>query len=163
MSKRMKILAAGLALMLVAAVAVSQTVKRVHMHGHGMFGDHMLGLMTRELNLTDAQQAQAKEIAAKQKPAMQSFFQQMHQGHQAMEQLVTSGNFDENKARDIASQQSQAMVEMEVQEAKTGAELFNLLTPDQKTKAIQLMKEHEQRMQQHMQEHMQEQAPPPAQ
>lgn len=157
MSKRMKLTAAGLALMLVAAVAVSQTMKHAHMHGE--FSEHMLKHMTSELNLTDAQQAQAKEILAKQKPAMQAFFQQMHQSHQAMEQLVTSGNFDENKARDIANQQAQTTVAMEVQKAKTMAELFQILTPDQKTKAIQLLKQHEQ----HMQEHMQGQAPPPAQ
>ena len=157
MSKRMKVIATALALTLVAAVAVSQTVQRVHMHGGGMFGDHMWSHMTRDLNLTDAQQAQAKDILAKSKPAMQASFQQMHQAHQAMSQLVTSGNFDENKAREIATQQSQSMIEMEVQHAKTMAELFQILTPDQKAKAIQTMKEHEQRMQQHMQ---QEQAPP---
>jgi protein CpxP len=156
MSKRMKLLAAGLALTLLAVVAVSQTVKRVHMHGHGSFSEHMLEHMTRDLDLSDAQQAQAKEIIAKEKPGMQALFQQMHQGHQAMMQLVTSGNFDENKARDIASQQSQAMIQMEVQKAKTEAELFQLLTPDQKTKAVQLMNEHMQRMQRHVQE----QAPP---
>jgi len=156
MSKRVKISIVALAVMLVAAVAVSQTVKRVHMHEHGMFGEHMLDHMTSELNLTDAQQAQAKQIIAKSKPAMEASFQQMHQGHQAMEQLVTSGNFDENKAREIATQQSQNMIDMEVQKAKTMAEVFQLLTPDQKTKAIQLMNQHEQ----HMQKHMQEQAPP---
>lgn len=156
MSKRMKVLAAGLALTLIAAVAVSQTVKQAHMHGHGMFGDHLLNHITSELNLTDAQQAQAKEIIAKSKPAMEASFQQMHQGHKAMEQLVTSGNFDENKAREIATQNSQTMIAMEVQQAKTMAEVFQILTPDQKAKAIQLLNQHDQ----HMQEHMQHEAPP---
>jgi protein CpxP len=141
---------AAVALTLFAAVGVAQTVKRVHMHGHGdMFSDHMVQKMTEYLNLSDAQQSQVKEIIAKQKPAMQPLFQQMEQSHQQMQQLVTSGNFDENKARDIASQQAQTMTAMEVQKASMEAQIFQLLTPDQKTKAMQFIQQHEQRWKQH--------------
>ncbi len=43
-SKRIKIIVAALALMLLAAVAVSQTVRRAHMRGPGMFGRTHAGI-----------------------------------------------------------------------------------------------------------------------
>ena len=61
-SSHIKILAVALALTLMAAIAVSQTVKRAHMHGDGMFSEHMLGFFTDYLNLSDAQQSQIKDI-----------------------------------------------------------------------------------------------------
>src|SRR5689334_20820456 len=125
---------AAIALMLLAAVAVSQTVKRVHMHDDGMFAGHMLDRMTKDLDLTDAQQAQVKDLLDKQKTSMKPLFQQLGQGHQQMMQLVQSGNFDETKARQIATQQAQIRIEMDVQMARTGSQIFQLLTPDQKTK-----------------------------
>ena len=101
------------------------------MHHHGMFGEHMLGFMTDYLGLSADQQAQVKQIMAKEKPAMQPLFSQMEQGHQAMRQLIESGNFDEGKAREIASQQSQNLIEMEVQKARMFSEIYQVLTPDQ--------------------------------
>ena len=147
---RRETLVGALALLLVAGVGAAQTVQRVHMHGHeGRFGDRMLQHMSSYLNLSEAQQNQVKEIVAKGKPAMEPLMQQMAQSHQQMLQLVTSGNFDENKARDIASQQAQAMSAMEVQKASVEAQIYQLLTPDQKTKAMQFIAQHEQRWKQH--------------
>jgi protein CpxP len=151
-SKKTKILFAMLAIALLGALAVSQTVKRVHMHHEGMFGDHMLSRMTDYLSLSSDQQAQIKQIMAKEKPAMQPLFQQMEQGHQAMRQLIESGNFDEGKARELATQQSQNLIEMEVQKARFFSEVYQVLTPDQRTKANQFLDRHEQHMKQHLQD-----------
>lgn len=151
-SKTAKILIGALAIALLGAIAVSQTLKRVQMHHHGMFDEHMLGFMTDYLGLSADQQAQVKQIMAKEKPAMQPLFSQMEQGHQAMRQLIESGNFDEGKAREIASQQSQNLIEMEVQKARMFSEIYQVLTPDQRTKAHDFLDRHEQRMKQHLQD-----------
>ena len=151
-ARTIKIAVGILAIALLGAVAVSQTVKRIHMHGHGMFGDHMLGMMTEYLGLSSDQQAQIRQIMDKEKPAMQPLFQQMEQSHQAMRALIESGNFDENKAREIASQQSQNMIEMEVQKARVASEMYQVLTPDQRTKAKQFLDRHEQHMKHHFQD-----------
>lgn len=152
MKSSYKILIAGLAVALLAAVGVAATVHHGHMREHGRFGDHLLRMATRQLNLTDAQQQQMKDIIAKEKPSFRPLAQQMMQSRQQMMALVTSGNFDEAKARDIASQQSQSRTEMEVQQARVASELFQVLTPDQKAKAVQLIQEHQQRWQQRMQQ-----------
>lgn len=146
------ILIAGLAVALLAAVAVSATVRHGHMRGHGVFGDHLLRMATRELNLSDAQQQQMKDIIAKEKPNLRPLGQQMMQTHQQMMALITRNNFDEAKARDIASQQAQTRTEMEAQRARVASELFQVLTPDQKAKAVQLIQERQQRWQPHMQQ-----------
>ena len=155
-SKYFKILAVALILAVVAAIAVSQTVKRAHMRGDGMFagdvfGGHMMGFFVRKLDLTDAQQAQVKDIMTKEKPTIQPMILQMAQGHQQLQQLVMSGGFDEAKVRTLASQQTQTMTELTVQRARIASELYQVLTPDQKTKLTDLINQHQQRLMNHLQ------------
>jgi len=152
-SSHIKILAVALALTLMAAIAGSQTVQRAHhMHGDGMFGEHMLGFFADYLSLSDAQQAQIKDILAKEKPTLRPLMQQMSQSHHDLRQLEESGTFDEAKVRALASQQAQTMTELIVQKARIHSEMFQVLTPDQKTKMTQFMDRHEQRFMRHMQE-----------
>jgi Spy/CpxP family protein refolding chaperone len=144
---RFKIVTAALAVALMGAVAVSQTVGKAP---YGDFGAHMLGFMTDYLDLTDAQQAQVKDILAKEKPNIQPLLDQLKQSHQEMMALETGGTFDANteaKVRAVAAQQAQTMTELMVQKARIHSELFQLLTPDQKAKAIKLMNRHAQHMQ----------------
>ncbi|MBZ5707290.1 MAG: Spy/CpxP family protein refolding chaperone [Acidobacteriia bacterium] len=155
-SSRITAVVTVLAITLAAALALSQTVKPAHMHGDGMFGEHMMGFFADYLNLTDAQQTQIKQIMDKEKSTIHPLFQQMGQSHQAMRQLVQSGTFDEAKAREIATQQAQTMIEMEVQKARIESEMFQVLTPDQKSKMVDFMNRRQERFMKHSQE-------PPAQ
>ncbi len=145
-TKYFKIAAIVLALTVMAAIAVSQTVRRAHMRGDGMFGGPMLGYYVHKLDLTDAQQAQVKAIMTKEKPALQPLMLQVAQGHSQLRDLVMSGNFDEAKARELAAQQTQTMTELAVQHARIASEMVQILTPDQKTKLTALINQHEQRM-----------------
>jgi periplasmic protein CpxP/Spy len=152
-SRQIKILIFTIAILVLGAVAVSQTVKRVHYwHSHGMYGGRMLAFFSDYLDLTDAQKAQAKEILAKEKPALQPLFQQLAQGHHQMRQLEENGNFDETQVRTLATQQSQTMTELLVQKARIESELLQILTPDQKTKFKAFMDKREKRFAEHMQE-----------
>jgi protein CpxP len=155
-SRYFKILAVTLALAVMVAIGVSQTVKRAHMRGDGMFagdmfGGHMLGFYGRKLDLTDAQRAQVKDIMTKEKPTIQPMILQMAQGHQQLQQLVMSGAFDEAKVRALATQQTQNMTELTVQRARIASELYQVLTPDQKTKLTDLITQHQQHMMNHLQ------------
>ena len=150
-TKYFKIAAVVLVLAVMAAIAVSQTVRRVHMRGDGMFGGPMLGYYVHKLDLTDAQQAQVKAIVAKEKPALQPLMLQMAQGHSQLRDLVMSGSFDEAKVRELASQQTPVLTELAVQYARIGSEMMQVLTPEQKTKLTALISQHEQRMMNRMQ------------
>ena len=160
-SSFIKITIATLAIVLVAGAAMAQ-----HHWGHGgddFFGGPMFGFFTEYLDLTDAQQAQIKDMFAKEKPTLEPLFQQEMQSRKDMMQLITSGNFDEGKAQAIATQGAQIHTQLEVQHARIAAQAYQLLTPEQKTKLAQFISKREQRFENRMQEHMQggqsEQAP----
>src|SRR4029077_10428077 len=127
-SRYFKTAAIVLALAVMAAIAVSQTVKRAHMRGDGMFGGPMLGFYVHKLDLTDAQQAQVKAIMAKEKPTIQPLMQQMAQGHAQLRDLFVNGAFDEAKVREMASAQTQTITELTVQHARIASELVQVLT-----------------------------------
>jgi periplasmic protein CpxP/Spy len=152
---RTSVLSAVLALAVLAGVAVAQGP---HRHGGDWFGP-MLGNMADVLDLTDAQQAQIKQIFHNGKSTMKPLWQQEHQSHQAMMQLITSGKFDQATAQNIANQEAQIHTQLEVQHAALAAQAYQVLTPEQKTKLAQVLAKREQRMQEHMQEHSQEAAP----
>ena len=155
-SNWVKIAAGSFILLLLVAVGVSQTVKRVHMHDGDMFGGHMMHFFSDYLDLTDAQQAQVKQILDREKPNMKPMFQQMMQSHKDMQAVVQAATFDEAKARTVATAQAQNMIEIEVQKARVESELYQVLTPDQKTKMNEYMAKREQRMLQR------KQTPPPS-
>jgi protein CpxP len=155
-AKYFKMLGVALLLAAVAVIGVSQTVKRAHMRGDGMFsegfgGRNMMGFLAHKLDLTDAQRAQVKQIVAKEKPSFQPWMMQMAQNRQQMRQLIMSNAFDETKARELASQQTQTVTELAVQRARVESQLFQVLTPDQKTKLTAIITQHEQRFMNHMQ------------
>ena len=157
-SKTAKIVLFGaLAVALVAGIAFAQSEGGpMHhgMHGAGMGGPdfgfpmHML----HQLNLTDDQHTQVKQIFQTEKPNIQPLMQQEMQAHQQLMQLITSGNFDQAKATAIATQEAQTHIQMEVEHAKIGAQIYQLLSSDQKAKVADMMAKHQQMMQQHLQQ-----------
>jgi protein CpxP len=147
---RWKIYAVGLALT-VAALAASQTLKRVDMH-HREGMEHGMPFFALH-DLTDAQRTQIKQIFQGSRTTIKPLREQEHQSHQAMMQLITGGTFDETKAQAIASQAAQTHAQLEVAHAKVVAQAYQLLTPEQKTELGEIMARHEQRMQERMSRH----------
>jgi len=120
-----------------------------HRGGHGGPGRHgdMLGHFARELNLTDAQQAQVGQLT-------QSF----HESNKALHEQLTKagpggghfeglkdGAFDEAAVRSAAQARANLHVEMEVAHARLMSQIYALLTPEQKAKVADLRQRHEQR------------------
>jgi len=123
MVSRFKIPMVVLAVALSVSMAFSQKIVRTQGgEFHGGIA-HMLGFYADYLDLTDAQQAQMKDIIAKEKPTIQPLIQQLAQGHQQMSQLEQAGTFNEASVRALASQQSQTMTELTVQKARIKSEL----------------------------------------
>src|SRR5262245_2007432 len=130
-TNRIRIFAVSAALMTLLAVAGVALAQGMHHHGGGMgefgFGDHMLGYFTDVLDLTQAQQDQAKAIMEKEKANIHPLMQQLMQAHQDLNKLEDSGTFDEAKVRVLAGQQSQTMTELIVQKARIHSELIQIL------------------------------------
>jgi protein CpxP len=157
-ANRTRFFAAGTALLVVLAVAAA-LAQGMHHHGGAMgefgFGDHMLNYFTDVLDLTQAQQDQAKAIMEKEKPVMQPLMKQLMQAHKDMSALEDSGTFDEAKIRALVAQNTPVLTDLLVQKARIHAELMQILTPDQKAKLVQLKAKHESHMMEHMQDHEQ--------
>jgi len=162
MNSKIAVLAFALALTAGTAFAQGEDAGPGAMH-HGMHGDFMggpgLGLPLHQLNLTDDQRSQIKQIFQSEKANMKPLMQQEFQSHQQLIQLVTSGNFDQAKAAAIAAQESQTHVQLEVEHAKIASQVYQLLSSDQKAKVADMLAKHQQRMQEHMQ-NQGEAAPP---
>lgn len=154
-SGRISAVSAVLALALLAGVAVAQGA---HRQAGDFFGPR-LGNMSDVLDLTDAQQAQIKQIFQSGKSAVKPLWQQEHQSHEAMMQLITSGKFDQGTAQNIANQEAQIHAQLEVQHAQLAAQAYQVLTPEQKTKLAQVLAKRQQRMRERMQQHSQEAQP----
>jgi len=145
---RMTAIVAVLAIAVLTGSAVAQGPPH-----HGDFFEPMMGVMTDLLDLTEAQQAQIKQIHENAKPTLKPLWQQEHQSHRAMMDLITSGNFDQAKAQAIANQEAQIHAQLEVQHAQLMAQAYQVLTPEQKTKLNEFLAKRQQHMEEHMQGH----------
>jgi Spy/CpxP family protein refolding chaperone len=145
-STRIRIFVIGAAVILAVAAAIAQGMHHGNEGPDGHF-NHMLGFFTDYLDLTSAQQDQAKAIWEKEKPTIEPLMKQVHQNKADMQALQASGPFDEAKTRALATQHAQTQIEMEVQHARIMSEMMQILTPDQKTKLTNFQAKH-------MKEHM---------
>jgi periplasmic protein CpxP/Spy len=134
---------------IVLAAAAGLTASWAAQDPHGRFGRHegwMLRHMTRELNLTEAQQTQIKGILAAEKSKTQPLRKQLHDNRMTASNSVT-GNFDEAQVRAQANQQAQIMSDLMVERARARSQIYAVLTPEQQAKAQQLMQQRQQRRQ----------------
>jgi len=157
-----KLFLVPVALILAVAAGLAGTV---FAQGHGPesgFGRHggwMLKHMAKELNLTDAQQAQIKTIMQAERPKIKPLMQQLRQNEQAQNAAI-NGEFNEQQARAFAQKQTQIMNDLIVEKQRTKSQIYAVLTPEQRQKALQLMQQREQRHQERMQKKSQQQAQP---
>src|SRR5690349_13949698 len=129
-------------LLAVAAGLTASVFAQAPQRGFGHRNGWMLKHMTRELNLTEAQQAQIKGILADSQAKTNPLQQQLRQNEQA-ENAAVNGNFDETQARAFANKQAQIMSDLMVEKQRTKSQIYSVLTPDQRQKALQLMQQRE--------------------
>jgi Spy/CpxP family protein refolding chaperone len=143
-------------LLAVAAGLAAHAATQVRGGRYSRHDGWMLRRMTRELNLTEAQQDQVKSIWKAEKAKIQPLRLQLRQNQQAENANVT-GAFDETQARAFAGKQAQIMSDLIVEKQRTRSAIYAVLTPDQRARAAQLIEERQQRRQQHMQKFSQQQ------
>lgn len=62
----------------------------------------------------------------------------MKESREQIKDLGTDGNFDEAKVTEIANNQAENMKQLFIEKEKTKAQLFAILTPEQKEKAKEM-------------------------
>ena len=86
---------------------------------------------------------------AEEKTKTRPMMQQLRQNEQA-ENANVNGSFDENQARAFANKQAQLMTDLIVEKERTRSQVYDVLTPEQRQKALQLMQERQQHRQERM-------------
>jgi len=155
-SIRFRLFVAALAVMLGGAIAKSQTYApdttaappSTHAHAWGAHR-HMMDFPFKQLELTDAQRTQVKEVMQKEHSTMKPLMLQVHAMQQQLKQY-SEGTYDDAKVQALVAQQAQTLVQLKVQETRIHSEIYQLLTSDQQAKLKEIEANHEARMQQHM-------------
>ena len=99
----------------------------------------------RELNLTDAQKAQVKQIVDNFAASTKELREKMRSLGGPEGDVFKDGNFDEAAVRTGAQARAQVQVEMEVAHARMLSQVYNVLTAEQKAKIAELRQQFEQR------------------
>lgn len=123
--------------------------------GHVGPGGPLLGHLARALDLTDAQQAQIKQITDSFEANTRSLHEQLGRGGGGTFEGLGDGAFDEAAVRAAAQARAAVHVELEVAHAKMMSQVFAVLTPEQRAKAAELHRQHRERR-------GRRQSPPPA-
>ena len=139
---------------IVLAVAAGLTATVYAQDPHREFGHRhggMLQKMTRELNLTEAQQSQIKNILADESARTKPLREKLRQ-NAAAESMKVDGSFDDTQVRAFANNQAQIMRDLIIEKERTKSQIYSVLTPDQRQKSLQLLQQHEQRRQERLQQ-----------
>ena len=94
----------------------------------------MLPMLGREIDLTDAQKDQIKTIADSHKEDWKNLAERARAAHGALNDAVTADTPDEALIRQRSAEVATVEADMAVARARTHAEVFQILTPEQKTK-----------------------------
>ncbi|MDR3425985.1 Spy/CpxP family protein refolding chaperone [Silvimonas sp.] len=123
-----------------------------HMH-KGPHGPHDGWMMFKDLNLTDAQKAQIKQLMQANRSAMQQQMQGMKASHDQEQALLFSSDYSDAKADQLAQADAQQMVAGRAARLKFQHQLYAVLTPAQQQQLQAKMKEREAKWAQHRADH----------
>jgi Spy/CpxP family protein refolding chaperone len=107
---------------------------------HPPFGIPDIEHLSRELNLTDAQTAELKAFLDTERPAVEALMKKLDEAHKQLDESTANGHFDEAQVRTLATQQSQTMADLIVEQERVKAKIYNALTPEQRAKVEEMHK-----------------------
>lgn len=88
----------------------------------------------KALNLTQDQQEKVQAISAAHQELMHKNMEQLRSNRQAEKDLVQASSFDEYKAQKLAAQDAKVMEANNLATLRFRHELYQILTPEQRTK-----------------------------
>ncbi|MBD1557414.1 CpxP family protein [Vibrio sp. S9_S30] len=147
-TKKMVLMAAVLPFALSGVSAWAFGGKDHQKAGHAYGGKCGVGMdkgVLRQLDLTDEQKAQFKQLREDAKKNRKGKSEDMHikmqSFQQDIQQLVLADTFDEHAARDLATQMVEAQTEKRVNMLKQQQKAMGILTSEQKVKLQELQQE----------------------
>ena len=156
---RFRSLAWGVALvaLLATSVAYAQEPPGGGFGGRGGrgFGPGGPGLVLNDLNLTDAQREQVREIRGRYREQIQTLSRRLGDLTAKQRQAIETVPVNETLITSATQDMTQAEVEVAIQEARINADIWSVLTPEQQAKATKLRAERKAQMEQRRQENQQ--------
>ncbi|HVZ23902.1 MAG TPA: periplasmic heavy metal sensor [Vicinamibacterales bacterium] len=111
-----------------------------------------LGLPVRELNLTDAQQDQIRDIVRQHRDEMLKAQARLREAREAQRKAIEALPVDEGAIRAITTQQlADAEADAAILQARVHSEVWAVLTPDQQAQAAKLQAARDTRIEQRQQ------------
>jgi len=108
-----------------------------------------------ELNLTDAQREQVREIRGRYREQIQTLSRRLGDLTAKQRQAIETVPVNETLITSATQDMTQAEVEVAIQEARINADIWSVLTPEQQAKATKLRAERKAQMEQRRQENQQ--------
>ena len=100
-----------------------------------------LGPIMRQVNLTDAQREQVRSIVESHRDEMQALGERARPAHDALEETLSNGTFDEGTIRARSAEVATVEADMAVVQARVYSEVFQILTPEQQAQVAKLQAE----------------------
>jgi protein CpxP len=149
MRKKVVLIVSAAGLLITGSIFVIAQ-KAMH-NGHGPFGHggHLGGMILRGLDLTADQKLKVKEITTASRESVKPLIEQLREGHKQMAALGTDGTFDQARVEALASQQAGLISKLIVEKEKAKAQIFAILTDEQKAKAAEMRQRFEERVKNH--------------
>lgn len=142
---------AGIVVVVLAAALALHAEAKFRRASHSWGGPPMAGRflqhMTDVLDLTDAQQAQIKQMWQDELPTLRPLLQQLAANHKQMVTATSGGKFDQAQVQSIANQQAQTIAQLIVEKQKLQSKVYTVLNAEQQAKLERLQQRHMERMQ----------------
>jgi Spy/CpxP family protein refolding chaperone len=115
-------------------------------HGGDMDHHAMAGGMSprhlRHLNLTEAQQDKVFEITHGQAPGRRNQGKALHKAEAELRKLTAAPDYSESKAKALADEIGKLTFEMTLARSKAERQIYELLTPEQRTQLAEMKPPH---------------------
>ncbi len=117
---------------------------------HGGGPEAMLGRLGERLGLSDAQKQSIKGILQSARPEMESVREQLRANRERLESTAPDSPTYQAVVDEVSRKTGELTARMVANGAQVQAQVWNVLTPAQRTQAAELRKEMRERMQQRM-------------
>lgn len=118
--------------------------------------------LLEQLNLTDGQKTQFRELHENARAASEQHFTALNNARTQLKAVVEGASFNEEQARQILAAKNQAETELEIIRLRTDSAVYNLLTAEQKAKLVELEQQRPMRGGKGRRGDIRPDAPPPA-
>lgn len=109
-----------------------------HGHGHGKHRGWDMHAILRKLDLSEEQREQVNSIFKESKPQLREHSAELRDVSKQIHGLALSDNYDEEQVSDLADRKGDIMAEMVKLKTARMAEVYALLTPEQKEELADL-------------------------